>query len=375
MSLTPLTVPGRAQQLAFARQTAVATPRTDWSTSSHFLKWRQGSMVAPKMDIAHEFEGDGNRGEALIYKKLQYSVGKLIFAPRPYEACMAFAAFAGAGSDTGGSPHVISAGASCTNDYYTLLQQINCPPAASATTGYDACCYGLNVASSTQNPVLVLDTDWYGRNSTISSDLPVPTGIGSTADPNGFEQAGPFYFYSAKGGWTLPYDNAGSQVSAAVREFNFKMAYELTPADFQAEDITPLPFVPGNLTISGDMTCLWQDGGLAAYTYMNGVANGATLSGTVDDTGVGAGAVASGAFSVKFLCSSDVVSGSLSPQYLQLDVPNMSFESAEFTPDLSGKPIEQKLMCRAVRYAAGTGVASDLFSVTILAADATGASS
>jgi hypothetical protein len=351
------TVPGRAAQFGLGRQTAVGIANI--AAASTWVKWRQGSMLSPKMDVQHDFEGDGSRGEALVYKKSQYGTGKLTFAPRPAEAAQIFAAFSGAASDAVGTvanalyPHVITPGKSA-NDFYTLHQQLTGVSAGNKqrVRVSDAVCYAVSLSTSTAAPVLILDTDWYGINTTIDST------VVAVLDTD-FEAAGPFFLYSTAGQWTLP---GATSAVGAVKGLDLKFAQELNPEDFQTESITPLPYVPGNLTISGDLTILWQDGGLAAYAYMNNQAS--------DDTTAhpSAAGLPTGDLNVTFNCSSDVTAGAAHPRTLTLDLPNAVFEDATFTPDLSGKPIEQKVTIRGIRYS-DQGVAADPYTVTVQTPD------
>lgn len=412
-----------------------------WSTSAssgYWLKWRQGSMVTPKMDYAFEFEGDGSRGEALGYRKLQYGVAKHTFAPRPNEAALFLAAFSGTGSDTvvatannlagtiaavastgyqtvaltltsgklypgqivsvaagggtaetvvaiatqgtnaatgsptsftavftsthsaatavttaadggvgSGSTHVIQPNLGSNNDFYDLVQQL---PSALGSNAYvmrlhNAICNGLTLQVSTSAPVLIFDADWTGIQNSASNPTTGETALSTaTSGILGFQTEGPYYFYQTS---NVAFPQAS--LAPAIKDISLKCEYTLTPSDFQTDSVTPLPYIAGNMTITGDVTVLWQDGGMAAQTYFG------STTGTAD-----AGTNVTGSMGITFANAS-------TPGYtISLAVPNCAFQSAEFTPDLSGKPIEQKLSFHALRYPAGSGTATPIYSAAVV---------
>jgi hypothetical protein len=433
------TLPGRVAQFGLQKNasggylasgsyptwnTSTKADTTQGTSSGYWIKWRQGSMLTPKMDYAFEFEGDGSRGESLGYRKLNYGQAKHIFAPRAVEIPLYLTAFAGTGSDTvvsnanvlsatgtaavtantvasvpltgtvsgtiypgmsvqvdtGGSQetvivlqvsgpsapattgttitafftkghttsyaingvigasnyaHVVQPALTGNNDFYDLVEQYpSALPIGTNNKSYikrmhNSMLYSLGVNCSTQSPVMTFEADWYGINNQASDPVNGETAMSTgSAAPLGFQSDQPYYLYTASQ-VAFP----ATSLTAAVKDVAMKMSFELTPSDFQTDAVTPLPYVAGNLTVSGDVSVLWQDGGMGAFTYFG------SSSGTADSTQNITGSMGL------------VLQNGSTPGYtFGLVYPACAFQSSEFTPDLSGKPLEMKLSFHALKY-------------------------
>jgi hypothetical protein len=339
------TTPGYANIMALAKQSAQGTANPISTTNltnntGYWLRWLQGSKVRPSSDMQQEWEGDGSRGQSLNFKKGQWGTGKLITYCRPRNAAMIFTAFSGSGSDahSGSSApytHAITPVlTSAAYDYYTLRHSIGKGSSTVTTQVVDAVCHQIVVTAGAQNPPLKLDTDWTGLTNTQT--------VGSVTAAS-METEGPFYWFN--GTWTLASALAGSgnaNWATAVQDISLTFAADLTPTDFVAEAITPLPFSPGNIKLTGEITLLWQDGGIDASAYFNG---GSSDSATV----------ATGDLSVTFACSSD------NTQTLTIHIPHASWTMSDIEPDLSGKPVQSKASLVGLNVTGST-----IYTVTVL---------
>jgi hypothetical protein len=316
------TTSGRRTRFGFNKQPAssghyngAGSPTPPGLTAGFWPKWQQGSYLRPHAETRQEWEGDGQRGQGLNYKTGQWGEAKLICYPRPMELVALFEAFSGHGSKTGSATGVVMPALDEDNDYYTVVSNIG---AAYSQQLEDAICTRLVISSSAANPALRAEFDFFGRINRADTAL-----VSAHDSTLGYR---PFYWFSTAGNWSFPAALFGANFADwedAVQEFTLTLETEMTPTDYIAESIQPLPFVPGNMRASGSMTMLFQDGGIMAAAYFNG--------GTTDSD-----KVAEGDASVKFLCDSVT-----SPQQdFLLDIPNCSWTMPEFTPDPSGKPLQ-----------------------------------
>ena len=323
------------------------------AVNSQFIRWLQGSMLRPNADFRQEWEGDNSRGQALNYKAGQWSMAKLVHYPRADDAAFVLAAFCGQGSDsctssspsTGHNTHVITPVLSAASNYgvsnyYSIQNTLGYGTGATILIAQDMVCQQLQITAGVSSPLVKFESDWLGGYSTQTTGS-VPTITWPTAEM-------PFYFFGST--WTLGTTLTGSAGNtaweAAVRDLSLTFSSELTPGDFQAESIVPLVMQPGNLKVTGNLTLIWQDGGVQAAAYFAG-------------TGTDTPNIVTGALTATFLCGSD------STQTFEISIPAASYNMSEIVPDLSGKPVLQTCQLTGLASVSG-GTPTAPFTATII---------
>jgi hypothetical protein len=223
--------------------------------------------------------------------------------------------------------HVITPQNSGTPSYYTLGQNTGSVAGNRLyQQAVDCLLNQLHITAGITAAPIKFDADWVGLTNSQST----------TQQTTALPVDGPFYWYS--GTWTINSALIGGSAqnwAVAVKDLSVTLNNNVNPEDFMAETITPGTLTMENLSITGDLTLLWQDGGMFAAAYFNG--------GTADSS-----LIASGQLQFVFASSTD------SQQTWTLNIPNASLTMSEIEPDLSGKPIEQKASFVALRPSTGS---------------------